>query len=672
MKHELDKLSYYINKVKLLELNSNKLSKNTYFSVLASLESIEPTYVQEEIPTGTILDKVAKLNGMLNNRAVNTLLSTLDYVIPLITEYLKEIPEQFNPDTYQLIKERISQSFKTLPIKPFHTLSDNQRENILNTIKKHFDLSDIPSIDLVNVLIDGYNAGAPKLNIARQTNINFVVKQEYDIKEVDQKILDLELIHFIKHRVRELFLLVDELKFDGSMEIGELESIIREYLSNSDKEKIIKLKEIISNSSIIASVSLESQDVPVDKIHILPISSDILNCAKEIYSPGLKEIITKIANTGNTNPFSELTNETIPSISYNNTLGEYVEFLDEVNIITASLGLLAKVLKTNAHILTVATKTMQELDVKFDELYKELIEISNTEDTSSNEAFGWIKKLFGFKVKKLNIDIKQLPENLNDLIELEERILSEIQYIEQQNTGNFDKNKDRFIATVEEVIEEFTGVNPQLKNKDTVTLETWIKQDFLNLNSKEVYYESLFKLNKQYLLKLGEQSDALDLLTRQINSILNEFNNNVNNIIPISKYLKEIYTRINVFGKKVEVHELENFYNRYFSEKGEAISFNFNDAREICKNNREFFHNANTIRSLSQLFSEQVYNPVDKINNEWKIDDISDLESVSYEVNVINDCLYMVTESMKGLFAIETFYGVYVFVMLAYLESLKG
>lgn len=673
MKHQLDKLVKGIEKLKQFQNGLDTLNKRTYYSVLASLESLEPELVQSEMPTGDIVEKVVKLNSMLSERAATVLLSTVDYAVPLIDEYLKEVPENFNPEAFQTAKDKISQTFKTTPIKPFHSLSDMQRENLLNVVKKHFDLSEPPSIDLVNILVDGYNAGAPKLNIARQANIDFVIKQDYEIKEDDQRILDLELVTFLKHRVRELFVAMDKIKFDRSMGTGSFGRVIRDFSESGNDELLGRLKEIVATASIIEVGSFESHETNLDKINVLPISPEIIACAKEIYSPGLRDIVTKFATTGQGEPFSEIMEKYNPSIYQNQLLSEYVVFLGEVKILTASVGLLAKVLKANANILSVATATINELDAKFDAMYKEIIEVTETEDTVSVEGFEWIKKLFGVKAKAFNIKV---PTKLKELIALEQETLAKIQYHKSQGINKFAKNKDRFLATIDSELESITGVKTNLKHLSPEELESWISNDLPNIKNKYIYYESLFKVNKEYTLKLGnnfkEMASLVESISKDISWFMAGEEHDINDLDAVPSRLDELVVCLNIFNRRLRSHDLSAYYDRYFGDNGNEVSFTVSDAKELSKSNVDYLHNADLLYGLYHEFKDNIYGPINEIRDDYDLSDDDIVDEIYSVADDINECLYTVSQMTLDVFPIEYTYGSYVFILVSYLEALKG
>lgn len=722
MKVELSTISKGIAKLKQFLSDSNTLNKKTYHSVLASLESLEPEFVQDEMPLGEINAKVDKLNRMLNERAANTVLSTLDYVNPLIESYLKEVPEQFNPEAFQTAKDKISQPFTTNPIPPFHTLSDMQRENVLNVVKKHFDLSDIPSIDLVNTLIEGYNAGAPKLNIARQANINFVVKQEFDIKEDDQRILNLRFVTFLKHRIRELFITMDKLKFDKSMGTDSLPRVINEFLNSGDCENLGRLKEIVATSSIINWESLESHETNLDKIHVENIPIEVMNCAKDIYSPGLKDIIAKLANSAKGDTLSELIEEHNHSIYLNNLFSLYVVFLDEINILTASIGLLAKVLKVNADVLDTATATINELDTKLDELFKELVEVTQVQDEISMEAFEWIKDLFN----RNKFKISKLPETASELIALEQETLAKIRYTEQ--TTALDRfNKDKFFSTVKSLSKFFPGIS-SLKDADIETIKSWVFESIYTERIQGGYSPTLFDINEEYLKKLSANLKSLDdtclyfydnypeLKDNLVHAAYDVYEENIllnatvamtivnKQVLPMANFgiEKRVINAINIFEPNTPMYKLEKLYERYFTPKGSLQSYDFNFAKNtilsktwmwgticyikkiISTHLRDIYLDGNIYgladedKFLIDYLEEELQHHVNgetKRNLSIYIDQAKDNIESDYLFNIlIKNCLESITKDSIGdqlEYMLKT-YSSYIYILLAYLEALKG
>lgn len=198
----MNTFTYVQNYAKAISLSSSI----SYTRLMATLESIDEGIVTDDMPVGSEKEKI---NELLR-RCITNQTKTVNAVMNKVYTVFKEFSELPNGEDLRkelnALTEKVKLPAKTEHITPYSQMDEHTQQKVLTVLKDRLQLNELPSINLVNGIIDRYNAGASIPVIYGAMNFSLATRSPLAQNFNDRldEILEPEVLDYLLDRFKEL------------------------------------------------------------------------------------------------------------------------------------------------------------------------------------------------------------------------------------------------------------------------------------------------------------------------------------------------------------------------------------------------------------------------------------------------------------------------------------
>lgn len=508
---------------------------------MVALEDVTGSIGYDEIPTGTVYEKINELNKIIAGRQAGMLLEAIKTAKSYIEEYSELGTLENRQSELDSINEKLNLSMKSQVIPQFHTLSEQARQSLLETIQQVFKLDELPSIDVVNDLIELYNKGATKNIIKNKLGVVLKIDDpeisDYS-KEMEQ-ILNERVIKYIFFRLTKFNEVVEKIDFYNEITAPQLTDCIDWYLAEVSEEKELAkvIAELVEKSSV---PTLESHN---EAIAVTSVDQNTINYIKAVFK--------LVDDNKNLDLFLRLNDP----LTLKNILGDspstkeiynlstkYNALLDSLIITVQAAALAASVLKCNLKIVSAAIDAGKTLNEMLDNVYNSILQVVNS--NVSTESFGDNHLSRAPKLSKPNNDLTNVKLISENNVILRARVQH---YFDKHGLMSIAEC-DKFINATKHIFRECYGVNIQHMKPDEVKGLLYDSLEILPNNFAVRYNNTLNETVRALELALANEKDIpamIGTVRQEVVKLLSNFNNAIenaikfDNIISLKTFIKE-------------------------------------------------------------------------------------------------------------------------------------
>lgn len=407
------KYGHHVNNIKTMHNAIKDINETNYISTIASMESVLHGELTDNLPVGTIKEKITELLRIALVSQTKELLLALSSLKNEIKDETKNVDLVYRQDILNTVKERFNQPLKQTTIPSYHQMNEIQREGVLKIVQKVFESEDLPSVDFVNKVIDIYNSGSPKSVVCNNIGISFSYDNSdmFNKEHVRQVITDERVVLYLTERLNKTLGLIKKIDDHNNVDIDTLIGYFNEYINDVEKDD---RKELVEDAILKSGYESDSK-----LIQLKEVTKSIISSTNHVIS---------IVNDTDENLFSNLTEEDKLNAMFANVdkhkaylvSNQYLNVLESITFTIRGVKLLIAVVRESVEITKRVIDDLAKVDEKLDTLYNQIIELSNESNVVSQEGIwsSFIRWLTG--VGEVDDALKAEPDP-RDLVALHKR-----------------------------------------------------------------------------------------------------------------------------------------------------------------------------------------------------------------------------------------------------------
>lgn len=567
----MSKVNYksLVENVYSLHASIKSLSPETFIPAMISMESVLGDELTDNLPVGTIKQKITTLLKMAVAKQTQELLLALSILKEEVNKNVPEQPLVYKQDVLKTVKERFNAPLKATEIPPYHQMEESAREAVLKTIQTVFELEELPSIDFANKVIDIYNSGAPKSVVCQNIGLSFVYDKPemYANEHVRQIITEERVVLYITERLNRTLALVANLDNYNEITPDTLVGILEEFLSTID---IDERKKLVDDALLANTYKSDS-----DLIKLKELTKATIGSTNHVISIIKEQEPERFQRLNNIEQLEEMFGDSLNVDTAYTISSLYLRVLESVTYTLTTTEVLISVVKEAVDITDTIINDLMKVDQKLDKLYNDIIQLSTpSQDTVSTEGFSdvWQSIKDWFKAGSFGVYLNEsstgriLAQNFTTHKTRVEESIRTKGILDEKQMKRFKKFSDKYFK-------QFWGINIWSMSDEEV--KDLLLNKLADLPNRQcdidsVNVERYFEPANKMLERSKEIASAIDRLsgeacrlvsdyTRQLNEINQvaskvQLERLIRNILTLSgrelRSLPEAVSLINVFNVK--------------------------------------------------------------------------------------------------------------------------
>lgn len=545
----MSKVNYksLVENVRSLHASIKSLSPETFIPSMVSMESVLGEELTDNLPVGTIKQKITTLLKMAVAKQTQELLLALSILKEEVNKNVPEQPLVYKQDVLETVKERFNTPLKSTEIPPYHQMEESAREAVLKTIQTVFESEDLPSIDFANKVIDIYNSGAPKSVVCQNIGLTFVYDKPemYANEHVRQIITEERVVNYITERLNKTLALVERLDNYNGITVNELTHILDEFLATIDIDERKKLVD----DALLANTYKSDADL----IKLKELTKGTIASTNHVISIIKEQEPERFQRLNNIEELEEMFGDSLNTDSAYAISSLYLRVLESVTYTLTASEVLISVVKEAVDITDTVINDLMKVDQKLDKLYNDIIQVSTTqEQTVSTEGFAdvWQSIKDWFKSGSFGVYLNEsstgaiLAQNFTTHKTRVEESIRTKGMLDEKQMKRFRKFSDKYFK-------QFWGIN--IWNLSDEEVKDLLLNKLADLPNRQceidsVNVERYFEPANKMLERSKEIASSINRLTSEATKIVDGYVAQLNEInlvaskVQLEKLIRNILT----------------------------------------------------------------------------------------------------------------------------------